>query len=210
MPIFFMKIKNFSSIFAYAFLAVVISFTSCKKEELLTLSPTNQSITKDAGSFTINVTSNTSWTVTSNQSWMTVGTASGEDNGVITVTYQENATTSSRSGNITVTTKDGMVQVVTVAQAGIPPVTNPFVGSWKDAAYSNNSYELITFNADMTIQIFFYDGSDGTSSTDTGTYNYSETTKIITMLIDGVPNAVTYNFVNATTLVIGDYTYFKQ
>jgi len=108
---------------------VAISFTGCKKEELLTLSPTSQSAIKDAGSFTINVTSNTSWTAVSDQAWCTVGTASGEDNGSISVSYTENATESARSATITVTTKDGLVQTASVSQAGIPPVTNPFVGS---------------------------------------------------------------------------------
>jgi len=103
-----------------AFMVVAISFTGCKKEELLTLSPTSQSATKDAGSFSINVTSNTSWTAISNQTWCTVGTASGEDNGSISVSYTENATESARSATITVTTKDGMIQTVSVSQAGIP------------------------------------------------------------------------------------------
>ncbi len=173
-----------------AFMVVAISFTGCKKEELLTLSPTSQTLIKDAGSFTINVTSNTSWTVVADQSWCTVGTASGEDNGTITVTYQENATESSRSGNITVTTKDGMIQVVSVSQAGIPPVSNPLIGTWKRTGPSGD-YELFVFNADMTGQNKYIDEYGEVEYNDSYTYEKTETS-IIFHFPDTEPVAGTY------------------
>lgn len=174
------------------------------------MSPTSQSATKDAGSFTINVTSNICWRVVADHSWCTVGTASGEDNGSISVNYTENTTESARSASITVTIKDGMVQTVSVSQAGIPAVNNPFVGAWKDAAYDNGSYVQYTFNANMTFIYFFYNGTDGTSETANGSCDYSETTYTLSLIVDGENDATSYNFVDATTLVIGGYTYFKQ
>ena len=91
-----------------------------------------------------------------------------------------------------------------------PTVTNPFIGTWRDAAYDNGSYNDITFNADMTCQDFFYSGSSGSSDNETGTYDYSESTKTVTMVLDGNVETTSYSFVNSSTLVIFGYTYFKQ
>ncbi|MBN2662488.1 MAG: BACON domain-containing protein [Bacteroidales bacterium] len=209
-----MKKKNFFSIVAVALMAVVISFTGCNKEELLTLSPTSQSLAKEAGSFSINVTSNTSWTATADQSWLTVGTASGEDNGAFSVTYQENTTESSRSGNITVTTKDGMVQIVSVLQSGPSTPSNPFIGAWRDDAWDfehENSYAKYTFNADNSFQYNKFNGSTGVTRTDIGTFSYNEGSKQLYLNIPNVGNyTMSYNFIDATTLEIGGYTYLKQ
>lgn len=88
---------------------------------------------------------------------------------------------------------------------------NPLIGSWKDPAYPNNSYLLVTFEKNMDFQMFQYDGSDGTSETVEGTYDYSEKNETLTFKEDGGEVvATTYKKVNPTTLVIGDYTYFKQ
>lgn len=91
-----------------------------------------------------------------------------------------------------------------------PVETNPFLGSWRDTAYDNGSYEQYTFNADMSFTYFFYEGTDGSSETTTGVYDYSETTSIITVSANGESDAASYNFVDASTLVMDGYTYFKQ
>lgn len=192
-------------------MAVVISFTGCKKEELLTLSPTSQSLTKDAGSFSINVTSNTSWTATADQTWLTVGTASGEDNGAISVTYQENTTESSRSGNITVTTKDGMVQIVSVTQSGPTAPSNPLVGTWK---YQSNDgwYDQFLFNSDMSGVYKFVTSGGSVSNTDFD-YEYTSSSFILTYA-SGNTETFTYSISGSdleVTFPSGDtYIYFKQ
>jgi len=59
-------------------------------------------------------------------------------------------------------------------------------------------------------QEFFYDGLTGESETYNGTYDFSESTSVLTMVFDGDVDAETYSFPNSTTLVIDGLTYFKQ
>ncbi|MDP2236417.1 MAG: BACON domain-containing carbohydrate-binding protein, partial [Bacteroidales bacterium] len=74
----------------------------------------------------------TSWTVTESVLWLTVSPMSGSNNGTLTVNYDANPTTSSRTGQITVTAGGGSPAVtVTVTQSGLQvclppwqPVTN--------------------------------------------------------------------------------------
>lgn len=171
------KRKNYSFV-VIALMTAVISFTGCKKDEMLVLSPTSQSLTKDAGSFSINVTSNTSWTASADQAWLTLGTISGEDNGVISVTYQENSTENSRSGNITVITEDGMVQVVSITQSGPSAPTNPLLGTWKYESIEG-WYDQFLFNADMT-GVYKYVSTDGSVSSLSFKYEYTASSFILT------------------------------
>ena len=77
---------------------------------LLSVSPTNQAVSNDAGTATFNV-SNTgagtmSWTaaVTSSGSWLSITSgSSGTDSGTITCAFSANAGTAARTGTIRVT-----------------------------------------------------------------------------------------------------------
>ena len=53
------------------------------------------------------------------QMWITVTPTSGSNDGTLTVTYQENTTTSERIGTITVT-GGGITRTVTVTQSAAP------------------------------------------------------------------------------------------
>ena len=205
-----MRNTNFFRIFISAFVLIAVSLSSCKKDETLSLTPANNTLTKDAGSFTINVTSNASWTVISDQTWCVIGATSGEENGAITVSYQENTTETSRTASITVSTKDGLLKVVSISQAGIPPVANPFIGKWKYEPTGDGSYEEFTFGADMKYQLFEYDGSDGSSLVDKGVYDYAERTSVLTLTFEDELFAVSYKFIDSDKLLIDDDTYFKQ
>jgi endo-1,4-beta-xylanase len=92
----------------------------------LTVSPTSLSVAAGAGSSTISVTSNVSWTVTDNQSWLTESPTSGSNNGSFSVSYTANSSTSSRSGTVTVT-GGGITQTITVTQSGTGGGTNTIV-----------------------------------------------------------------------------------
>ncbi len=83
---------------------------------LLTVTPSNQSVTNTSGSTAFTITSNTDWTVIDDASWLTVSPSSGNNNGTITATYTENTTTSQRVGTITVT-GGGITETVTVTQS---------------------------------------------------------------------------------------------
>jgi uncharacterized protein (TIGR02145 family) len=89
----------------------------------LIVTPPNQDVTFEAGTATFEVTSNTSWTVTENETWFSVSPMNGNNNGTLTVTYDENLATESRIGQITITATGGAPVVnVTVTQAGIVPL----------------------------------------------------------------------------------------
>lgn len=81
-------------------------FTSCEKEKILTVTPTSQVISKDAGVFTISVASNTDWTASSNADWWVLDKTSGSNKATITVNYEANPELSERTATITFSGKD--------------------------------------------------------------------------------------------------------
>jgi len=82
----------------------------------LTVSPTSLTPTYSAGSSTITVSSNTTWTVTEGISWASVSATSGSGSGSFTLSYTANSSTSSRSGTVVVS-GSGLVCTITVTQA---------------------------------------------------------------------------------------------
>ena len=69
----------------------------------LELDTESLSFTKDGGSSTVSVTSNTDWTVSDDADWLTVSPQSGKGNGSVTVTAAANTTYEARTATITVT-----------------------------------------------------------------------------------------------------------
>ncbi|MFC2101675.1 T9SS type A sorting domain-containing protein [Bacteroidota bacterium] len=94
------------------------SFTAVGATPTLTVTPSNQSVSADAGSTTFSITSNLAWTSNSDKSWCTVTPASGNGNGTITVTYTENPSADMRVAEITVTGDGILMEKVTVTQDG--------------------------------------------------------------------------------------------
>ncbi|MFZ4427268.1 MAG: M12 family metallopeptidase, partial [Saprospiraceae bacterium] len=93
---------------------------NCGGAAFLAVSPTSLSVGNTAQSQTFSVTSNIDWTVTESLSWVTVSPASGSNNGVVTVSFTENTTTSSRSGTITVSGSGVSSQTISLSQSGTP------------------------------------------------------------------------------------------
>ncbi|GAP71325.1 serine/threonine kinase [Candidatus Symbiothrix dinenymphae] len=127
-----MKTKNFISAFCLLLTMGTASavFTSCGEDDpasapSLTLDKTSISVTKEAGTYSIAVTSNDAWTATSGAAWCTLSPTSGTSNGTITVNVTENTTTDSRSATITVTS-GSLTQQVTVTQAASAAPDNNF------------------------------------------------------------------------------------
>jgi len=85
----------------------------------LTVTPATQNVTAAAGSTSFSVASNTSWTVTESVAWLSVLPMSGTGNGTLNVSYNQNSSTTPRSGQITVSSPGLTNVVVTVNQAGI-------------------------------------------------------------------------------------------
>jgi hypothetical protein len=85
---------------------------------VLSVNTTEIEATIAAAEYTIEITSNSTWTVTSSESWCSVTPVSGEGNGTLTVNIAENTTTEARKATITITSTIAThkVREVTVSQ----------------------------------------------------------------------------------------------
>jgi hypothetical protein len=63
-------------------------------------------------------------------------------------------------------------------------LSNPFIGVWRDSSYENGSWEQVTFHADKTFQDRFFDNGKGVTYIESGIYDYSESTRTITWMIE--------------------------
>ncbi len=91
---------------------------SCQKTEpdpILTIDVTYIDMPNLNATGTVNVTSNGKWSVTSQQSWIQVTPASGNGDGSFTINAENNNTTSSRAGTVTVQYKN-LTKNITVNQ----------------------------------------------------------------------------------------------
>ncbi|MEF3694032.1 MAG: peptidoglycan DD-metalloendopeptidase family protein, partial [Candidatus Cloacimonadota bacterium] len=79
----------------------------------LSVNPSSINVGYQAGSSSFSVTSNISWTASDNISWAYVSPSSSSGNASVTVYYEANPLTTSRTGTITVS-GSGLTQTVTV------------------------------------------------------------------------------------------------
>lgn len=85
----------------------------------------------DVSSRTLNITCPATWTITGHPSWVSVSELSGEGNGLIVLTPQENLTVSDRSAILTVTsTLNSLKRTLTLSQPkfvfGVEPSSHTF------------------------------------------------------------------------------------
>lgn len=103
---------------------VVVTVTQAGATPTLSVIPDNQNVSASSGSTTFNVSSNTTWNAVSNVTWCTVSPSSGNGNGTLTATYEENTSVQSRVAFITVTAPGTVPVTVTVTQSGAAPWLN--------------------------------------------------------------------------------------
>jgi len=85
------------------------------------IDPENVYLDPPAGSFTFEITSNTSWEIEEGSDWiLEVDPISGSEDDVITVTYAENTSPDSRECEIEITGED-ITKILTVNQEGTDP-----------------------------------------------------------------------------------------
>jgi len=95
-----------------------VTITQAGAAVTLEVSPATISQTAAAGSANISVTSTcSSWTVSGAPAWATVSPTSGSNNGTITVSFQANTSTQSRSATLTIS-GCSITRTVTITQAG--------------------------------------------------------------------------------------------
>ncbi|MFR9535094.1 MAG: BACON domain-containing protein [Rikenellaceae bacterium] len=88
-------------------------------EPTLTLSVKTKSVSETAGSFNVNITSNSDWTSSNVPSWITLTPAQGSGDQAVKVAYTANAEYTKRSQAITFSVGD-LTQTLTVTQSATP------------------------------------------------------------------------------------------
>lgn len=141
----------------------------------LDASPTSLSPTYSSGSTNSTITSNVNW-VTSissgDEDWLSVSPLSGNNDGTITISYNQNGSTSSRNGTVTLA-GEGLTETVNVTQSGAPGslTVSPSAFYFE---YGDNDGDLdITSNISWTISVTYYGSDSGwlSFSTTSGTGN---------------------------------------
>lgn len=116
-----MKKQAFKNI-AVAFIAVLVAFTSCRKEgiELAAENETVEFMINPTEAKTVTIYSNTEWSVEIQQAgeWLSVTPASGRNDGTITLTAQVNDDFAERYATITLSGADVEDKAITVMQQG--------------------------------------------------------------------------------------------
>lgn len=85
----------------------------------LEISPTSRSVGSSSTSFTLNITTSTSWTYSNNDLWISTNTSSGFGNSTMLITVQTNFNPSSRFGTVSISS-GGITRNCIITQAGNP------------------------------------------------------------------------------------------
>lgn len=114
-----MKAFRFFSAVAIAALAVF----ACKPEQdaakpSLSLEPANVTVEAKGGTQTVTVKSNVDWTATTTSDWVSIGTKSGNGNGVFEFSVSENTATDAREAKVKFSSSTVSAEL-TVNQAGL-------------------------------------------------------------------------------------------
>ncbi len=83
----------------------------------LSLSQSNLDFTSSSGSNTVDVTSNSSWSVSDDATWITVSPTSGSNNGTLIISVSENSG-NGRSGIVTIIAECNTTKTINVTQSG--------------------------------------------------------------------------------------------
>jgi len=128
-------------------------FGECNPE--LSVSPAVREVSAPKGITTFFITSNADWTITENAPWLDVATLSGTGNKTLKVNFEANASGSTRSAGITISTADGSIsEVVVVSQVSYPEHVIDLSVGW-------NSLSSYILPANKGIVDIFNQVSDG-------------------------------------------------
>lgn len=117
----------------------------------LVLAPTSFDAPASAGSTTVALTSNVNWSVSSVASWYSVSPMNGSGDATLTINYNENTSTSSRTDDFTVS-GEGESATFTLNQEGATPVLNIDPTSITVSANAGNTSFGITSNESWSIE----------------------------------------------------------
>lgn len=114
--------KRKKILYSISLMVIGVFFNFCEKDSEtekmeLNVSTEKLNFTGEEASQTIDIISNIEWTATSNVEWCTISPAIGNGNATITITLQNNNTTSERKGVITVKdSKNSLSKFIEVTQ----------------------------------------------------------------------------------------------
>ena len=195
------KNRCFYSIVAFIFI-IMTFLNGCKKETetVLSLSTNALEFSFANEQKSVEISSNTKWTVSSDvSSWLTFSPLSGSNNGVLMITVTENETVSTRSAKITVN-GDGLTQTVSVSQEGAEPVLSlstdtlefSFAGEQKSVEISSNTDWTVSSDDSSWLTIAPLSGSNNGVVMITASENetVSARSAIITVKGDGLSQKV--------------------
>lgn len=130
----------------------IITITQLGVMPTLSVDRNTISVTQPSGSETVNITSNTEWTIKSTATWITFDPSAGNGDATVAITYTENPDMAERSAVITVCSPDLSDRTIEITQSGRagnlsvnPSILN--VG----AAASTETFD-ITADVDWTIK----------------------------------------------------------
>jgi len=152
-----------------SYTAVYQTTTTCS----LTIIPSNQTVSFNAGYTTFSVFSNCSWTAYSNSYWCTI-TPSGSGNGIINATFLQNPLGYQREAYITIVAPGIPPLYVTVTQEGAPcSFSAPVINSNSPLCEGTT----LTLSASAPANsLYFWSGPNGFSSNNPTIYIPSVTT----------------------------------
>lgn len=101
-----------------------ISVTQSGVAAVLTLDVGSLEFTSGSGSKMFRISSNTMWAISSDKNWCSVSPMSGNNDGSVMVSVEENNTASSRTATITVENAT-ITRMLAVTQNGATPITPP-------------------------------------------------------------------------------------
>lgn len=159
---------------------------------MISIETPTKSVGCDPGAFSINVSSNTGWSVESSQSWAKPTTSSGNGNETATISYDTNSTTLQRQAIITFTTTAGEnTELILTQEASaevfiVSPTTTIIFpdsgGSESVSITSNLSWSIISSQSWVTVDQYIGSGDAKIAITASANTTNSKRTASITLL----------------------------
>lgn len=195
----------------------VVTITQDASAPTLIVSPASLDFNSPGGTATVSISATTSWTVSESLSWISVSPTSGSNDGTLTVTCQENTSTTDRTGIITISGVGVSAQQVTITQQAaassisVSPTVLDFTSTGGNATFtiaSNISWSVV--ESVNWLSVSPESGSNAGTITVVCTANTTLTPRSTTIIISGAgaeTKTVTINQAgNTPSLVVSPTT----
>ena len=185
--------------FSYSGKSLTISVTQSGEPLALNVSPNSVNFSENGGSQSVTITSNTDWTASKSVEWLHLSAESGNGNGTLTITADENSSHDAR--NATIQLKYGTKTVsLKVSQDGIPIIFNVSNNTVEFTDQGGETTLAITSNTDWKaskegtwIKISAYSGSGNSNLTITADENFTTESRKATIKFTYNSKTVTVN-----------------